>query len=72
MDDPICHALQGDGPDKKYDEHEVGIDGCDVDDRGVLRDTFDDAEVDQTPGQYQRCCDGPVKRLWIANVRWYV
>lgn len=45
----ICHSLQSYSPEEENDEDHIGIECCDVDDKGVLCDAFDDAQVNEAP-----------------------
>ena len=68
MRNPVLHPLQGDSPEEEDDQHDVGVDGGDVDDLGVLRDSLDDAQVDEGPGGQQTSGDGEVEVVRVLDV----
>ena len=68
MDDSVLHSLEADSTDEEDDENDVGENGGDVDDGGILSDALDHAEVDQDPGGDQAAGDRPVEVVRVLDV----
>lgn len=61
MDDAVGHALQHDGTEEEDDQHDVRVNGRNVDDLGVLRDALDHTQVDQRPRYQEADGDLPIE-----------
>ena len=59
--DPFSRPRQGDSPDQENEQHEVGEGGGDVDDLAAGVDAFEDAAVDQDPGEEERAHQFPLE-----------
>jgi hypothetical protein len=45
----ISHSFQTNGPEEENDKDDIRVECCDVDDKRVFSDAFDDAQVHKAP-----------------------
>ncbi len=69
MNDSVGHSLERDCAEEVHDEHDVGVQGGDVDYLRILRDALDDADVDEDPGDEEAGGDDPVEVVGVLDVR---